>query len=67
MIEHILRDYLNELVFIVGLIITIALSVVYLTKFKSKQLLNYLPNIWTSLGILGTFIAYSIFIERFTK
>lgn len=57
MIEYILRNYLNELVFIVGLIFTIALSVVYLRKLKSKQLLNYLPNIWTSLGILGTFIA----------
>ena len=30
-------------------------------KYKSRQLLNYLPNVWTSLGILGTFssIVYS--------
>ena len=55
--SSILENYLNESVFILGLVMTVAFIVVYFTKLKSKQLLNYLPNIWTSLGILGTFIA----------
>ena len=55
--SSILENYLNESVFILGLVMTVAFIVVYYTKLKSKQLLNYLPNVWTSLGILGTFIA----------
>jgi len=55
--DSILRYHLNESVFILGLVMTIAFIAVYFTKLKSKQLLNYLPNVWTSLGILGTFIA----------
>lgn len=53
----ILEYYLNETVFILGLVMTIVFIVLYFTKLKSRQLLNYLPNIWTSLGILGTFLA----------
>lgn len=48
---------LNISVLALGLISTLMFLVLYFTKFKSQQLLNYLPNIWTSLGILGTFIA----------
>ncbi len=48
---------LNISVLALGLISTLVFLVLYFTKLKSKQLLNYLPNIWTSLGILGTFIA----------
>lgn len=48
---------LNILVLVFGLVSTAVFGSLYFTKLKSKQLLNYLPNIWTSLGILGTFIA----------
>ena len=48
---------LNITVLALGLISTLVFLVLYYTKLKSKQLLNYLPNVWTSLGILGTFIA----------
>ena len=48
---------LNISVLVLGLISTLVFLVLYFTKLKSKQLLNYLPNVWTSLGILGTFIA----------
>ena len=61
--SSILENYLNESVFILGLVMTVAFIVVYFTKLKSKQLLNYLPNIWTSLGILGTFIAIVYSLE----
>jgi vacuolar-type H+-ATPase subunit I/STV1 len=61
--SSILENYLNESVFILGLVMTVVFIVVYFTKLKSKQLLNYLPNIWTSLGILGTFIAIVYSLE----
>lgn len=61
--SSILEYYLNESVFILGLVMTVAFIIVYFTKLKSKQLLNYLPNIWTSLGILGTFIAIIYSLE----
>lgn len=61
--SSILEYYLNESVFILGLVMTVAFIIVYFTKLKSKQLLNYLPNIWTSLGILGTFIAIVYSLE----
>ena len=48
---------LNISVLALGLISTLVFLVLYFTKLKSKQLLNYLPNVWTSLGILGTFFA----------
>lgn len=48
---------LNELVLVLGLTSTFIFGVLYVTKLKSRQLLNYIPSIWTSLGILGTFIA----------
>lgn len=40
----------------IGIILTAIIIVVYLRKYKSKQLLNYVPTVWTSLGILGTFV-----------
>lgn len=52
-----MEKYLNILVFVVGFTATLGISFLYYTKLKSRQLLNYIPNIWTSLGILGTFIA----------
>lgn len=40
-----------------GAIVTIAFYILYFYKYKSQQLLNSLPGIWTSLGLLFTFIA----------
>ncbi|WP_106832053.1 zinc ribbon domain-containing protein [Parabacteroides pacaensis] len=54
---------LNISVLTIGLISTFLFLVLYFTKLKSKQLLNYLPNVWTSLGILGTFIAIVYSLE----
>lgn len=48
---------LNYWVCGIGLGVTILLIILYYQWVKSKQLLNYIPSIWTSLGILGTFIA----------
>lgn len=36
------------------------------TKAHSRQLLNTLPNIWTSLGIFGTFCAICISLDAFS-
>lgn len=54
---------LNISVLALGFISTLIFGALYFTKFKSKQLLNYLPNVWTSLGILGTFIAIVYSLE----
>ena len=54
---------LNIIVLALGLISTLVFLVLYFTKLKSKQLLNYIPNVWTSLGILGTFIAIVYSLE----
>ena len=54
---------LNISVLALGLISTLVFLVLYFTTLKSKQLLNYLPNVWTSLGILGTFIAIVYSLE----
>lgn len=35
------------------------------TKFHSRQLLNSIPTIWTSLGIFGTFCAICISLNAF--
>lgn len=48
---------LNYWVCGIGLVVTILLIILYYQWVKSKQLLNYIPSIWTSLGILGTFYA----------
>lgn len=48
---------LNIIVLILGLSFTAIFFVEYIRVFRSRQMLNYIPNIWTSLGILGTFIA----------
>lgn len=43
-------------VFVACLVITVVFSLIY--KFnKSRQLLNSLPGLFTSLGLLGTFVA----------
>lgn len=54
---------LNISVLTIGLISTFLFLALYFTKLKSQQLLNYLPNVWTSLGILGTFIAIVYSLE----
>lgn len=59
----ILKYYLNETVLVLGIVMTVVFVVLYFTELKSKQLLNYLPNVWTSLGILGTFIAIVCSLE----
>ena len=50
-----INDELNLIVTLTGLSITAVFFALYFTKLRSKQLLNYVPNVWTSLGILGTF------------
>lgn len=53
-------DYINALItggmITIGVILTVIIIMVYLREYKSKQLLNYVPTVWTSLGILGTFV-----------
>ena len=49
----------NALVLLIGIIV----SIIFFKRYrdtKSRQLLNSLPGLWTSLGILGTFIAICI-------
>lgn len=58
-----INDDLNLIVIIAGLLITAVFFVLYFTKLRSKQLLNYVPNVWTSLGILGTFVAIVISLD----
>ena len=48
--------HINLTVLIIGLVFTIIIWW-YSNKKNSRQLRNYLPNIWTSLGILGTFVS----------
>lgn len=52
---------MNLITFLVGLLITGGLYRQY-RHTESRQLLNYIPNVWTSLGILGTFccIVYAL-------
>lgn len=52
-----LNDDLNIIIFLIAFSVTILFFILYFKRLKSKQLLNYIPNVWTSLGILGTFIA----------
>lgn len=59
-----INDELNLIVVLTGLLITTAFFVSYFTKLRSKQLLNYIPNVWTSLGILGTFIAIVVSLNN---
>ena len=51
--EHALDWYTLGL----GLAFTLAIGLYYFLKNRSHSLLSYIPNIWTSLGILGTFIS----------
>lgn len=56
--------HINLSVLLFGLALTIILGL-YSHKKESRQLLNYIPNIWTSLGILGTFmsIVYALVVK----
>lgn len=70
---HSLRpwEFWNAFVLVVGGIITVLFYVkdkafYEETKTHSRQLLNTLPNIWTSLGIFGTFCAICISLEAFS-
>ena len=47
---------INILIAVLGVLCTAIIWIQY-KKSGSKELLNTLPSIWTSLGILGTFIA----------
>lgn len=47
---------LNTIVLVVGVVLTLVLCFEY-RRNHSRILLSYIPNIWTSLGILGTFMA----------
>lgn len=58
-----INDDLNIIVLVIGSLITFGFFLLYFTKLKSKQLLNYVPNVWTSLGILGTFIAIVVSLQ----
>lgn len=57
------NDSLNIIVIVIGLLVTSTFFALYFKCFKSKQLLNYVPNVWTSLGILGTFIAIVVSLD----
>lgn len=50
-------SHLNGLVVGLGLICTVLLFVYYYKYSRARSVISYLPNIWTSLGILGTFIS----------
>lgn len=58
-----INDELNLIVILIGLLITSVFFILYFAKLRSKQLLNYVPNVWTSLGILGTFIAIVVSLD----
>lgn len=58
-----INDDLNIIVLVIGSLITFGFFLLYFTKLKSKQLLNYVPNVWASLGILGTFIAIVVSLQ----
>lgn len=44
-------------VFIASFILAVIFLVIYFKYYKSRQLLNSLPGLFTSLGLLGTFVA----------
>lgn len=48
-------EYINIIFFAISFIITCILYFVYRST-ESRQLLNYTSNVWTSIGILGTFL-----------
>lgn len=54
---HIIKDPLNIGVLILGGAASVWAHHFYAKKIQSRAVLSYLSNIWTSLGILGTFIA----------
>lgn len=50
-------DHLNWSVIIIGSLFTVGLFFYYFKINESKTVLSYVPNVWTSLGILGTFVS----------
>lgn len=48
---------LNWIVPVIGLVFTLGIVFYFHYKDESRDLLSYIPNIWTSLGILGTFFS----------
>lgn len=54
---------INISVILLGLVLTIVLCYVH-KKYKSNELLSYIPSVWTSLGILGTFIAIVMSLDN---
>lgn len=53
-------EYANQIVIGLGIVITLGIYFLGYKKTKSRQLLNCLPGVWTSLGLLGTFCAIFI-------
>ncbi len=49
--------FTGEGVFVISFILAVIFFVIYYTYHKSRQLLNSLPGLFTSLGLLGTFVA----------
>lgn len=50
-------NHLNWSVIIIGSLFTVGLFFYYFKINESKTVLSYVPNVWTSLGILGTFVS----------
>lgn len=63
--ETFLQSHLLDLgVLVVG----IAISILLFLKYRSSKyvsFLTYIPNVWTSLGILGTFVSIYISLNQF--
>ena len=62
MIEWIF-NHLNWSVIILGTLFTVCLFAYYYLRNDSKSVLSYVPNIWTSLGILGTFVSIVVSLK----
>lgn len=48
-------NYINYIFLSISIIVSIVLYLIYKST-QSRQLLNYTSNVWTSFGILGTFL-----------
>lgn len=62
MIEWIFK-HLNWSVIILGILSSVCLFAYYYLRNHSKSVLSYVPNIWTSLGILGTFVSIVVSLK----
>lgn len=62
MIEWIFNHH-NWSVIILGTLFSAGLFAYYYLRNHSKSVLSYVPNIWTSLGILGTFVSIVVSLK----